>query len=89
MAKHLPEAHAYVDDSQLYFSFKPESSNSQREAIKVIEQCPTWGSQWGGGFYGYRLNFLLFYGYRLIFFQLRLTKKLKTDFFCFKELNIN
>ena len=27
-AKHLPEARAYVDDSQLYFSFKPESSNS-------------------------------------------------------------
>ena len=23
------------------------------------------------------------------FFQLRLTKKLKTNFFCFKELNIN
>ena len=27
------------------------------------------GSQWGGGFYGYRLKFLLFYGYRLIFFS--------------------
>ena len=25
------------------------------------------GSQWGGGFYGYRLKFWLFYGYRLIF----------------------
>ena len=24
------------------------------------------GSQWGGGFYGYRLKFWLFYGYRLI-----------------------
>ena len=23
------------------------------------------GSQWGGGFYGYRLKFWLFYGYRL------------------------
>ena len=23
------------------------------------------------------------------FFQLRLTKKLKTNFFCFKELNVN
>ena len=40
MAKHLPEAHAYADNSQsLYFSFKPSSSNSQREAIKVIEEC--------------------------------------------------
>ena len=24
------------------------------------------GSQWGGGFYGYRLKFWFFYGYRLI-----------------------
>ena len=49
----------------------------------------TGGSQWGGGFYGYRLKFWLFYGYRLIFFQLRLTKKLNINFFCFKELDIN
>ena len=27
------------------------------------------GSQWGVGFYGYRLKFWLFYGYRLIFFS--------------------
>ena len=27
------------------------------------------GSQWGGGFYSYRLKFWLFYGYRLIFFS--------------------
>ena len=27
------------------------------------------GSQWGGGFYGYRLKLWLFYGYRLIFFS--------------------
>ena len=45
--------------------------------------------QWGGGFDGYRLKFWLFYGYRLFFFQLRLTKKLKINFFCFKELNVN
>ena len=29
------------------------------------------GSQWDGGFYGYRLKFWLFYGYRLIFFSYR------------------
>ena len=47
------------------------------------------GSQWGAcGFYGYRLKFWLFYGYRVIFFQLRLTKKLKINFFYFKDLNI-
>ena len=40
------------------------------------------------GFYGYGLKFWLFYGYRLFFFQIRLTKKLKINFFCFKELNI-
>ena len=27
------------------------------------------GSQWGGGIYGYRLKFWLFYGYRLFFFS--------------------
>ena len=39
MAKHLPKAHAFADDSQLYFYFKPDSSTCQREAIKVIEEC--------------------------------------------------
>ena len=49
----------------------------------------SWGSQLGAcGFYGYRLKFWLFYGYRLFFFQLRLTKKFKINFFCFKEVNI-
>ena len=43
-------------------------------------------SQWGGGFYGYRLTVWLFYGYR---FQLPLTKKLNITFFCFKKLNIH
>ena len=36
------------------------------------------GSQWGGGFYGYRLKFWLFYGYRL-------TKKLKLTSFVSKS----
>ena len=39
MAKDLPEAHAHADDLQLSFSFKPDSSSSQREAIKVMEDC--------------------------------------------------
>ena len=43
------------------------------------------GSQWGGGVYGYQLKFWLFYGYRLIFFQLRLTIKLKINFFVSKS----
>ena len=43
------------------------------------------GSQSGGGIYGYRLKFWLFYGYRLIFFQLRLTIKLKINVFVSKS----
>ena len=39
----------------------------QNRAIRVITKSR--GSQWGGGFYGYRLNFWLFYGYRLSFFS--------------------
>ena len=46
-------------------------------------------SQCGGGFYGYRLKIWLFYVRLSVnFFQLRLTKKLKINFLCFKELNI-
>ena len=58
-------------------------------AILIFRCTDIQGSQWGGGFYGYRLKCWPFYGYRLIFFQLRLTKKLKISFFCFKELNIS
>ena len=58
-------------------------------AVCKFFQKHTWGSQWGGGFYGYRPKFWLFYGYRFIFLQLRFTKKLKINFFCFKNLNIN
>ena len=45
------------------------------------------GSQWGGGL---RLSAKILTLLRLSvnFFQLRLTKKLKINFFCLKELNI-
>ena len=34
---HLPNAHAFADDTQLYFSFNPD--NSLNEAVHAMEQC--------------------------------------------------
>ena len=36
---HLPVAHAYAHDTQLYLSFNPNTSSSQSEAIKGMELC--------------------------------------------------
>ena len=37
--KHLPTAHAYAHDSQIYLSFRPHSSASQDLAVSAIESC--------------------------------------------------
>ena len=36
---HLPCTHAYADDTQLYFSFRPDTTSSQSDAVDAMERC--------------------------------------------------
>ena len=36
---HLPCTHAYADNTQLYLSFKPDTSSSQSDAVDAMERC--------------------------------------------------
>ena len=39
--EYLTQAHAYADDTQLYLSFKADSSTAQNDAMKAMENCIT------------------------------------------------
>ena len=39
ISQHLPSVHGYVDDTQIYLSFRPCSIHSEINAVSVIEKC--------------------------------------------------
>ena len=39
LESHLPTAHAYADDTQLYLSFSPNNSIGEVDAVIAIENC--------------------------------------------------
>ena len=60
--------HAFVSSLNCLSHRCKQWQEKMRDRIENF--WPVWrGSQWGGGFYGYRLKFWLIYGYRLIFFS--------------------
>ena len=43
---HLPDTHAYADDTQLYLSFQADSEADQAEAVSAMERCIASISNW-------------------------------------------
>ena len=46
LESHLPDVHAFADDSQLYISFKPATVIEQSAAIKAVQDCITDIRKW-------------------------------------------
>lgn len=43
---HLPNTHTYVDDTQLYISFKPDGDVEQEAAVLAMQHCISGIKQW-------------------------------------------
>ena len=39
LEKYLPHAHCYADDTQVYYSFRPNDGASAEDAVAVMESC--------------------------------------------------
>jgi len=52
LSQHLPFAHGYADETQVYLSFRPWSIHSQINAGSVIKKCIAYVRSW---FIGNRL----------------------------------
>ena len=46
LESHLPTAHAYADDTQLYLSFSPSDGTGELDAVTAIENCIRDIRQW-------------------------------------------
>ena len=44
--RHLPDAHGYADDHQVYLSFRPLPTSNQLEAVQSMEACITDIRRW-------------------------------------------
>ena len=43
---HVPEVHAYADDTQIYLSFMPDSAAGKQGAIAALQNCITDMKSW-------------------------------------------